>query len=442
MGRHPRPVVALTTQIAATYQAVLNSQTGAGESATSQANSFQLDTNGHLIVKLHDRFNDRYVAAQALGQGSYGRVILAHTLDQARTPVAIKILKPSRDFQRKGEEEAQILACVNHAGPGIATSLIETFMHGNHFCVVTEAMGKNLYQLLKSTGFRGFPLQTIRAWAIKLFGMFRRLREPDLRLIHTDCKPENILVPFSNAGIENIKLCDFGSAVQYPGGTLCTYVQSRYYRSPEVLLQYPYDYQIDIWSLGCLLVEMHTGKVIFPAKSSPMLCHMMISLLGVPPPHMLVLPGEDPQIRPGASRYFRVADSEYLSEEKARLDRLSPQESADFGWPARLDLRGLQDASDSKPTLSKSRSDHSATKDSILVVPTKDVLDAGDASPVATRHMTLRELVVNPNYRGQAGHSDADYSRFYDLISNLLVYDPRKRWGPDMALKSQFLVGP
>lgn len=424
MPRHTRPVVALTINIGATYQAVLNSQTGAGEPAAPQQSSFQLDTNGHLIVKLHERFNDRYVAAQALGQGSYGRVVLAHTLDQARTPVAIKILKPSREFTRKGQEEAHILSCVNKAGPGIATTLIETFMHGNHLCVVTEAMGKNLYQLLKSTGFRGFPLQTIRVWAIKLFGMFRRLRAPDLRLIHTDCKPENILVPFSNSGVENIKLCDFGSAVQYPNGTLCTYVQSRFYRSPEVLLQCPYDYQIDMWSLGCLLVEMHTGKVIFPAKSSPMLCHMMLSLLGAFPSHMVLLGGEDPQIRPGASRYFRLADADYLSQERARL--------------AALNLWGAEESKGPPRQASQGRA---VGREDLVAVPTKDVLDAGDASPVASRHMTLRELIVNPAYQGQAGHSDADYSRFYDLISNLLLYDPQRRWGPEAALNSQFLTG-
>lgn len=41
------------------------------------------------------------------------------------------------------------------------------------------------------------------------------------------------------------------------------YIQSRFYRSPEVLLGIPYDLAIDMWSLGCILVEMHTGEPLF-----------------------------------------------------------------------------------------------------------------------------------------------------------------------------------
>jgi len=44
------------------------------------------------------------------------------------------------------------------------------------------------------------------------------------------------------------------------------YIQSRFYRSPEVLLGIPYDLAIDMWSLGCILVEMHTGEPLFSGK--------------------------------------------------------------------------------------------------------------------------------------------------------------------------------
>lgn len=46
-----------------------------------------------------------------------------------------------------------------------------------------------------------------------------------------------------------------------------TYIQSRFYRSPEVLLGRTYGYQIDMWSLGCLLVELHTGYPLFNGKN-------------------------------------------------------------------------------------------------------------------------------------------------------------------------------
>ena len=44
------------------------------------------------------------------------------------------------------------------------------------------------------------------------------------------------------------------------------YIQSRFYRSPEVLLGISYDLAIDMWSLGCILVEMHTGEPLFSGK--------------------------------------------------------------------------------------------------------------------------------------------------------------------------------
>ena len=44
------------------------------------------------------------------------------------------------------------------------------------------------------------------------------------------------------------------------------YIQSRFYRSPEVLLGIAYDLAIDVWSLGCILVEMHTGEPLFSGK--------------------------------------------------------------------------------------------------------------------------------------------------------------------------------
>ena len=60
----------------------------------------------------------------------------------------------------------------------------------------------------------------------------------------------------------SLRLIDFGSAC-FEQEQVYTYIQSRFYRSPEVLLGIPYDLAIDMWSLGCILVEMHTGEPLF-----------------------------------------------------------------------------------------------------------------------------------------------------------------------------------
>lgn len=65
------------------------------------------------------------------------------------------------------------------------------------------------------------------------------------------------------------------------------YIQSRFYRSPEVLLGIPYDMAIDIWSLGCILVEMHTGEPLFSGANEVDQMNKIVEVLGMPPKHIL-----------------------------------------------------------------------------------------------------------------------------------------------------------
>jgi len=89
-------------------------------------------------------------------------------------------------------------------------------------------------------------------------------------MIHCDIKPENIL--FTNKCTNQVKIIDFGSAC-YTNQIRWPYIQSRFYRAPEVhfLIQIiyginGYDTQIDIWSLGCLCAELYLGLPLFPGN--------------------------------------------------------------------------------------------------------------------------------------------------------------------------------
>ena len=78
-----------------------------------------------------------------------------------------------------------------------------------------------------------------------------------------------------------IKVIDFGSAC-HERQTVYTYIQSRFYRSPEVILGMDYNMAIDMWSLGCILVELHTGYPIFPGENEQDQLACMMEVLGLP----------------------------------------------------------------------------------------------------------------------------------------------------------------
>ena len=82
--------------------------------------------------------------------------------------------------------------------------------------------------------------------------------------MHCDLKPENIMLKQPNKS--GIKVIDYGSSCMH-NERIYTYIQSRFYRAPEIILGIPYTSAIDMWSFGCILAELYTGFPLFPGES-------------------------------------------------------------------------------------------------------------------------------------------------------------------------------
>ena len=135
----------------------------------------------------------------------------------------------------------------------------------------------DLYQYLKMTKFQGLPLDTIRKFASQILQALRLIDR--YKVIHCDLKPENILLK-SLTGI-SLKVIDFGSACLYEK-RIYTYIQSRFYRAPEIILGLSYTTSIDMWSFGCILVELFTGRPIFPGENEHEQIQCIMEVIGEP----------------------------------------------------------------------------------------------------------------------------------------------------------------
>ena len=105
-------------------------------------------------------------------------------------------------------------------------------------------------------------------------------------IIHCDMKPENILLRKSNKS--GIKVIDFGSGT-FEAEQFYTYIQSRFYRAPEIMLGIKYSPAIDMWSLGCILYELYVGFPIFAGEDEKEQIKCIMEVKGVPPRSLIVV---------------------------------------------------------------------------------------------------------------------------------------------------------
>ncbi|KAJ3533281.1 hypothetical protein NMY22_g7395 [Coprinellus aureogranulatus] len=239
------------------------------------------DPEGYYTVILGEYLDSgRYQVFSSLGKGMFANVVRARVLKEddgsgnlvdvdggregkdGLREVAIKIIRCQEPMYKAGLKEAQILHKLRQLDledKKHVVKLERTFEHRGHLCLVFESLSMNLREVVKRFGKDvGLNIRAVRAYAHQLFLALSLLKKANV--MHADIKPDNIL---RSDASEN---------------EITPYLVSRFYRSPEIILGVPYDPSLDVWSVGCTLYELYTGKILFPGKSN---AHMLLLMMEV-----------------------------------------------------------------------------------------------------------------------------------------------------------------
>ena len=221
-----------------------------------------------------------YKPINVLGQGAFG------TVYSAKGPngllVAVKRVRQDPRFKNR---ELDILKQVNNK---YCVSLQDSFETAGrtadetYINIVMDYLPISLDRF--SSGYRQNrrfpPLFYVKLFAYQMFAGLEYLHSQGIT--HRDIKPENLLVDTETG---ELKICDFGSAkMLHNGGPSVSYIASRYYRAPELLLgcRY-YTSAIDIWAGGCVVAEMlMAGIPLFVSNRSSDQFAAIVKILGMP----------------------------------------------------------------------------------------------------------------------------------------------------------------
>nr|XP_031300150.1 dual specificity tyrosine-phosphorylation-regulated kinase 4 [Camelus dromedarius] len=238
------------------------------------------DEHGYYMKVLHDHIAYRYEVLEMIGKGSSGQV--AKCLDHRHNEfVALKIIRNKKRFHHQALVELKILEALRRKDKDNTYNVVhmkDFFYFRNHLCITFELLGINLYQLMKNNSFQGFSLSVVRRFTLSVLKCLQMLYVE--KIIHCDLKPENIVL--YQRGHVSVKVIDFGSSC-YEHQKVYTYIQSRFYRSPEVILGHPYNMAVDMWSLGCIMAELFTGRPLFPGEDEAEQLACIMEVLGLPP---------------------------------------------------------------------------------------------------------------------------------------------------------------
>ncbi|KAH0369955.1 mitogen-activated protein kinase, partial [Aureobasidium melanogenum] len=232
--------------------------------------------------KISFNVSEQYDIQDVVGEGAYG-VVCSALHKPSGQKVAIKKITPFDHsmFCLRTLREMKLLRYFNHENIISILDIqkprsYETF---TEVYLIQELMETDMHRVIRTQELSDdhcqyFIYQTLRA----LKAMH------SANVLHRDLKPSNLLL---NANCD-LKVCDFGLArsaasTEDNQGFMTEYVATRWYRAPEIMLTFKeYTKAIDVWSVGCILAEMLSGKPLFPGKDYHHQLTLILDVLGTP----------------------------------------------------------------------------------------------------------------------------------------------------------------
>ncbi|KAK2660972.1 hypothetical protein Ddye_007505 [Dipteronia dyeriana] len=366
---------------------------GALNDGNDNANSDLILSVDYPLVNLDT--HRRYIVKGVLGHGTFGQV--ARCLDvETNSFVAVKIIKNQLAYYQQALVEVSILTTLNRKydpeDKHHIVRIYDYFVHQRHLCICFELLDTNLFELIKINQFRGLSLSIVQSFSKQILCGLALLK--DAGIIHCDMKPENILMCTSVKPAE-IKIIDFGSACM-EDRTVYSYIQSRYYRSPEVLLGYQYSTAVDMWSFGCIVAELFLGLPLFPGASEFDLLRRMIQTLGRQPPDYVLKEAKN------TSKFFKCVGS-------AMDGRSTYQPSTEIEYETK-EMK--------KPLIAKEFFNQKTLEAIVTNYPYK-------------KNLTKEDIIRESQVR----------LALVDFLKGLVEFDPAKRWSPFQASKHPFVTG-
>ncbi|XP_018103537.1 mitogen-activated protein kinase 14 isoform X1 [Xenopus laevis] len=226
---------------------------------------------------------DRYQNLTPVGSGAYGSVCSSF---DTRTALRIAVKKLSRPFQsiihaKRTYRELRLLKHMKHEnviGLLDVFSPAKSFEEFNDVYLVTHLMGADLNNIVKCQKLTDDHVQFL------IYQILRGLKYiHSAGIIHRDLKPSNLAV---NEDCE-LKILDFGLA-RHTDEEMTGYVATRWYRAPEIMLNWMhYNQTVDIWSVGCIMAELLTGRTLFPGTDHINQLQQIMRLTGTPPSYLI-----------------------------------------------------------------------------------------------------------------------------------------------------------